>query len=139
VARGSFNFLGQPLLIVIVIVIVILLCQFKAIKIKIRIKRKFASCAKNNHKWTQRMAAWPTTFERFLATARNYLRRHWQKALQVRERLWLSQEALHLLMAGVVGLMGGVINVSVLPGDRRSAGPCSCGIPASPSWKSPNC
>jgi CIC family chloride channel protein len=57
------------------------------------------------------MAAWPTTFERFLATARIYLRRHWQKALQVRERLWLSQEAMHLLMAGVVGLMGGVINV----------------------------
>jgi CIC family chloride channel protein len=51
------------------------------------------------------------TFERFFATARNFLRRHWQKALQVRERLWLSQEALHLLMAGVVGLMGGVINV----------------------------
>ena len=57
------------------------------------------------------MAAGPTTFERFLDTARNYLRRHWQKALQVRERLWLSQEAVHLLMAGVVGMMGGVINV----------------------------
>jgi chloride channel protein, CIC family len=59
----------------------------------------------------QRMAAWPTTLERFLATARNYLRRHWQKALQVRERLWLSQDAMHLLLAGVVGMMGGVINV----------------------------
>jgi chloride channel protein, CIC family len=57
------------------------------------------------------MAAWPTTFERFCASARNYLRQHWQKALQVRQRLVLSQEALHLLMAGVVGLMGGVINV----------------------------
>jgi len=57
------------------------------------------------------MAAWTKTFEQFLATARNFLRRHWQKALQVRERLWLSQEAMHLLMAGVVGLMGGVINV----------------------------
>jgi len=57
------------------------------------------------------MAAWPTTFERFYATTRNYLRLHWQKALQVRQRLVLSQEALHLLMAAVVGLMGGVINV----------------------------
>ncbi len=57
------------------------------------------------------MAAWPTTLEGLLATTRNYLRRHWQKALQVRERLSPSQEALHLLMAGVVGLMGGVINV----------------------------
>src|SRR5665213_2224046 len=70
----------------------------------------FASCAKNNHKWTQRMALRPT-FDRFLATTRTYLRQHWQKALRVRERLWLSQEALHLLMAAVVGLMGGVINV----------------------------
>jgi CIC family chloride channel protein len=57
------------------------------------------------------MAAWPTTFESFLVTARNFLRRHWQKALQVRQRLRLSEEAMHLLMAGVVGLMGGVINV----------------------------
>jgi len=57
------------------------------------------------------MAAWPTTFERFCASTRNYLRQHWQKALQVRQRLVLSQEVLHLLMAGVVGLMGGVINV----------------------------
>ncbi len=57
------------------------------------------------------MAAWPTTLERFYATARNYLRQHWQKALQVRQRLVPSQEALHLMMAAVVGLMGGVINV----------------------------
>jgi CIC family chloride channel protein len=55
--------------------------------------------------------AWPTTFERFFATTRNFIRQHWQKALQVRERLWLSQDALHLLMAAMVGLMGGMINV----------------------------
>jgi hypothetical protein len=48
------------------------------------------------------MAAPLTTFERFYATARNYTRQHWQKALQVRQRLALSQEALHLLMAAVV-------------------------------------
>jgi CIC family chloride channel protein len=57
------------------------------------------------------MAAWPTTFQRFYAATRIFLRQHWQKALQVRQRLVLSQEALHLLMAAVVGLMGGVINV----------------------------
>ena len=51
------------------------------------------------------MAAWPTTLERFYATARNYLRQHWQKALQVRQRLVPSQEALHLMMAAVVGLI----------------------------------
>ena len=48
---------------------------------------------------------------RYLASFRRYLSRHWEKALQVREHLWLSEEALHLVMGGVVGLMGGVINV----------------------------
>jgi CIC family chloride channel protein len=57
------------------------------------------------------MAERPATFERFVASARTFLRQHWQKALRVRERLRLSEEALHLLMAGIVGLMGGVINV----------------------------
>jgi len=57
------------------------------------------------------MAAWPKTFEQIFASTRNYLRLNWQKALRVRERIWLSQEALHLIMAGVVGVMGGVINV----------------------------
>ncbi len=58
------------------------------------------------------MGAWRETFDQFLATASNFLRQHWRKALQVRERLWVSQEALHLVMAGIVGLMGGVINVA---------------------------
>ncbi len=71
----------------------------------------FASWAKKNHKWAQRMAAWSTTFERFCATARNYLRQHWQRALQVRQRLVLSQEALHLLMAAGVGVLGAMTNV----------------------------
>jgi CIC family chloride channel protein len=51
------------------------------------------------------------TYKRFFITTRQFLRRHWQRALRIREKLWLSQEALHLVMAGVVGLMGGVINV----------------------------
>ncbi|HEY3861429.1 MAG TPA: ClcB-like voltage-gated chloride channel protein [Verrucomicrobiae bacterium] len=51
------------------------------------------------------------TFERFFAAARQFVRQHWRKALRVRERIWLSEEALHLLMAAVVGLMGGVINI----------------------------
>jgi CIC family chloride channel protein len=53
----------------------------------------------------------PDTYKRFFATTRHFLRQHWQKALRVREKLWLSEEALHLVMAGVVGSMGGVINV----------------------------
>src|ERR1022692_5025947 len=57
------------------------------------------------------MGSRPRPYKRFFATTRHFLRQHWQKALQVREKLWLSEEALHLVMAGVVGLMGGVINV----------------------------
>jgi CIC family chloride channel protein len=53
----------------------------------------------------------PSAYKRIFETTRQFLRQHWQKALQVREKLWLSEEALHLVMAGVVGLMGGVINV----------------------------
>lgn len=57
------------------------------------------------------MGPLPETYKRFFATTRHFLRQHWQKALRVREKLWLSEEAMHLVMAGVVGSMGGVINV----------------------------
>jgi chloride channel protein, CIC family len=57
------------------------------------------------------MGPQPGAYERFFATTRHFLRQHWQRALRVRERLWLSEEALHLVMAGVVGSMGGIINV----------------------------
>ena len=53
----------------------------------------------------------PKAYKRVFASTRQFLRQHWRKALQVREKLWLSEEALHLVMASVVGLMGGVINV----------------------------
>lgn len=42
---------------------------------------------------------------------RAYLRRHWQRALQIREKIGLSEEALHILLAGGVGLIGGLITV----------------------------
>jgi hypothetical protein len=71
------------------------------------------------------MAAWTTAFESFPATTRNFLRRHWQKALHVRQRLFLSQEAIHLLMASVVGLMGGIINVLFI-WPSRAPKPSSC-------------
>ena len=53
----------------------------------------------------------PKKFEVFVARVRPFLRRHWQKALQVREKLALSEEAFHLLLAGGVGVIGAVINV----------------------------
>ena len=42
---------------------------------------------------------------------RGYARRDWHWALSMREKLSLSEEAVNLLMAGVVGLMGGTIDV----------------------------
>src|SRR5580700_5182526 len=57
------------------------------------------------------MERWRGTFEMFAARTREYLRRNWRKALPIREKLSLSEEATHLLIAGVVGLMGGAINV----------------------------
>jgi CIC family chloride channel protein len=57
------------------------------------------------------MAPWRKTVEGFVERVRNFVRRHWLKALQIRERLVLSEEAFHLMLAGIVGLMGGVIDV----------------------------
>ena len=37
--------------------------------------------------------------------------RHWQRALRVRERLRFSEDALHLLLAGGVGVIGGLVNI----------------------------
>jgi CIC family chloride channel protein len=57
------------------------------------------------------MAPWRKTVEGFVERVRNFVRRHWLKALQIRERLVLSEEAFHLMLAAIVGLMGGVIDV----------------------------
>lgn len=39
------------------------------------------------------------------------LRRNWRRALQLREKIELREEALHLVLAGVVGLLGGLVNL----------------------------
>ncbi len=57
------------------------------------------------------MAAWPKTFDGFVQAARNLAHRNYLKSLHIRDHLVLSEEALHLLLAGIVGLMGGVIDV----------------------------
>jgi CIC family chloride channel protein len=46
-----------------------------------------------------------------MIAARGYLRRHWQELLRLRGKLRLSEEAFHLLLAGGVGIIGGLINV----------------------------
>jgi CIC family chloride channel protein len=52
-----------------------------------------------------------TLVKRFFSTLRGFLHRHWQRALQIRERLWLSEEAFHLLLAAAVGVIGGLVNL----------------------------
>jgi CIC family chloride channel protein len=49
--------------------------------------------------------------EQVLEQIRALVRRHWQRALRVREKLWLSEEAFHLLLAGGVGIIGGLVNL----------------------------
>jgi CIC family chloride channel protein len=57
------------------------------------------------------MGKWPKTFESLLNTVRAYLRRHWQQALQVRQKLLISEEAFHLLLASGVGVIGGLVSL----------------------------
>ena len=40
-----------------------------------------------------------------------FFRRHWQRALQIREKIWFSEEAFHLVLAGGVGVIGGLVNL----------------------------
>ncbi len=47
----------------------------------------------------------------FVAKARNFLQRHWRRALRWREKLVLKEEAFHLVLAGIVGVIGGVVNL----------------------------
>ena len=42
---------------------------------------------------------------------RDYVRRHWQGALHWREKLVFKEEAFHLVVAGFVGVLGGVVNL----------------------------
>lgn len=41
----------------------------------------------------------------------SYFRRHWQRLLRIRERVRFSEEAFHLLLAGGVGVIGGLVNL----------------------------
>jgi CIC family chloride channel protein len=43
--------------------------------------------------------------------ARDFLYRHWRRALRWRERLELKEEAFHLVLAGIVGVIGGLVNL----------------------------
>jgi len=43
--------------------------------------------------------------------AHAFFRRHWHQALQLREHFILREETLHLILAGVVGVIGGLVNL----------------------------
>ena len=51
------------------------------------------------------------TNNRVIARFHEFFRRHWQQALRVREQLRFSEEAFHLLLAGGVGVIGGLVNI----------------------------
>ena len=40
-----------------------------------------------------------------------FFRRHWKRALLLRDKLRLNEDALHLVMAGIVGVIGGATNL----------------------------
>lgn len=60
------------------------------------------------------MQFWTSTQQlanRALAGAEAMLRRNWRRALLLREKIELREEALHLVLAGAVGLLGGLVNL----------------------------
>jgi len=46
------------------------------------------------------------TWGSIVSAAEQFFRRHWQRALLIRERIRLSEEAFHLLLAAGVGVIG---------------------------------
>jgi H+/Cl- antiporter ClcA/CBS domain-containing protein len=46
-----------------------------------------------------------------VAELHDFFQRHWRKALRIRERFTFSEEAYHLLLAGGVGIIGGLVNI----------------------------
>ena len=50
--------------------------------------------------------------EKLVRRVRAFFRLHWQGALIIREKLRLNEEAFHLLLAGLVGVIGGATNLA---------------------------
>src|SRR4051812_48148360 len=40
-----------------------------------------------------------------------FFQRHWQQALQIREKFRFSEETFHLVLAGAIGVIGGLVNL----------------------------
>ncbi len=57
------------------------------------------------------MQRWPKTLRDVATLAHDFFRRHWRRLLLIRDRLRLSEEAFHIILAGIVGVIGGVTNL----------------------------
>ena len=55
-----------------------------------------------------------TTWQRAGVILHEFFHRHWQRALLLRDRLSLSEEAFHLCLAAGVGVLGGLANLCYL-------------------------
>ena len=51
-------------------------------------------------------------WEKFIHSLRALFRRHWQSLLRVRDKLHISEEAFHLILAGGVGVVGGLTHLA---------------------------
>ena len=50
-------------------------------------------------------------FEHLAEKAQAFARKHWQRALRIRGRIPFSEETFHLVLAGGVGVLGGLVNL----------------------------
>ena len=56
------------------------------------------------------MESW--AYIRLLRRARHVLKRNWQRALRVREQFEFTEEGFHLVLAGIIGVIGGLVNLA---------------------------
>ena len=47
-----------------------------------------------------------------MLAGRGFVREHWKRLLRIREKLRFSEETFHLILAGLVGLIGGLTNLA---------------------------
>ncbi len=57
------------------------------------------------------MQSRPRSPEQAYAAARSFVQRHWQALLRFRQRVKLSEQTIHLLLAAAVGVIGGLTNL----------------------------
>jgi CIC family chloride channel protein len=55
--------------------------------------------------------AWPKSLQQVILVSRGFVREHWQRLLRIREKLRFSEETFHLVLAGLVGIVGGLTNL----------------------------